>query len=68
MSLNIKNERVHELVREAARRTGRSQTSVVEAALEAYLRDLDALRDAGSSACGWYWRTSTGCSTPTGRR
>ena len=46
MSLNIKNERVHELVREASRRTGRSQTSVVEAALEAYLRSLDAERDA----------------------
>jgi antitoxin VapB len=46
VSLNIKNERVHELVREAARRTGQSQTSVVEAALEAYLRELDAARDA----------------------
>ena len=33
MSLNIKNERVHELAREAARRTGMNQTSVIEAAL-----------------------------------
>ena len=33
MSLNIKNEHVHDLVREAARRTGKSQTSVVEEAL-----------------------------------
>lgn len=41
MSLNIKNEAVHELVREAARRTGQSQTSVVEIALQRYLADLD---------------------------
>ncbi|WP_067534997.1 type II toxin-antitoxin system VapB family antitoxin [Nocardia crassostreae] len=41
MSLNIKNERVHALVREAARRTGMSQTSVVEEALKRMLRDLD---------------------------
>ncbi len=37
MSLNIKNERVHALVREAARRTGKSQTSVVEEALISFL-------------------------------
>ncbi|MRH87843.1 hypothetical protein GFY24_10340 [Nocardia sp. SYP-A9097] len=42
MSLNIKNERVHALVREAAQRTGLSQTSVVEEALKLMLRDLDA--------------------------
>ena len=41
MSLNIKNERVHELAREAARRTGQSQTSAIEAALRAYLCQLD---------------------------
>ncbi|MGG5257537.1 type II toxin-antitoxin system VapB family antitoxin [Phycicoccus avicenniae] len=41
MSLNIKNERVHALAREAAARTGRSQTSVIEAALEDYLAALD---------------------------
>jgi antitoxin VapB len=46
VSMNIKNERVHELAREAARRTGRSQTSVVEAALEAYLAGLDSTRSA----------------------
>lgn len=34
MSLNIKSERVHELAREAARLTGKSQTSVVEEALK----------------------------------
>jgi antitoxin VapB len=41
MSLNIKNERVHELARTAARRTGRSQTSVVEQALEELLARMD---------------------------
>lgn len=40
MSLNIKNERVHELAREAARRTGTSQTSVIETALERLLAEL----------------------------
>lgn len=44
MSLNIKNERVHELVREAARRTGQSQTSVIETALQRYLERLDLER------------------------
>jgi antitoxin VapB len=32
---------VHDLVREAAARTGQSQTSVVEAALRAYLDSLE---------------------------
>jgi antitoxin VapB len=41
VSLNIKNERVHELAREVARRTGQSQTSAIEAALRAYLAQLD---------------------------
>ncbi len=41
MSLNIKNEHVHELAREAARRTGKSQTSVIEEALEKLLADLE---------------------------
>jgi len=41
MSLNIKNERVHALVREAARRTGMSQTSVVEEALGKFLNGLE---------------------------
>ena len=40
MSLNIKNEHVHELAREAARRTGRSQTSVIELALEQLLESI----------------------------
>lgn len=33
MSLNIKNERVHALAREAARVTGKTQTSAIEEAL-----------------------------------
>lgn len=41
MSLNIKNERVHALAREAANRTGQSQTSVVAQALTRLLEDLD---------------------------
>ncbi len=42
MSLNIKNERVHSLAREAAQRTGTTQTSVIERALEQLLASLDA--------------------------
>lgn len=42
MGLNIKNERVHELARQAARRTGATQTSAIEAALVSYLATLDA--------------------------
>ncbi|GAA5088473.1 type II toxin-antitoxin system VapB family antitoxin [Nocardia iowensis] len=42
MGLNIKNENVHALVREAAERTGMSQTSVVEEALKRMLKELDA--------------------------
>jgi antitoxin VapB len=41
MSLSIKNERVHQLARETARRTGRSQTSVIEEALSRLLAELD---------------------------
>ena len=42
MGLNIKNQRVHEMARAAAERTGTSQTGAVEAALERYLAELDA--------------------------
>ncbi|GAA1514994.1 type II toxin-antitoxin system VapB family antitoxin [Nocardioides humi] len=42
MSLNIKNERVHALAREAARVTGKTQTSVIETALEQFLARLGA--------------------------
>ncbi|WP_295697531.1 type II toxin-antitoxin system VapB family antitoxin [Lapillicoccus sp.] len=41
MGLNIKNERVHALAREAAARTGQTQTSVIETALERLLAELD---------------------------
>ncbi|MGI8523695.1 MAG: type II toxin-antitoxin system VapB family antitoxin [Nocardioides sp.] len=41
MSLNIKNERVHALAREAARLTGQTQTRVIEEALERLLAGLD---------------------------
>ena len=40
MSLNIKNERVCRLAKEAAERTGRTQVSVLEEALEHYLAEL----------------------------
>ena len=42
MSLNIKNQRVHDLAREAARVTGKSQTSAIEEALVKLLREYDA--------------------------
>lgn len=38
MGLNIKNQRVHDLAREAARVTGKSQTSAIEEALERLLQ------------------------------
>lgn len=40
MSLNIKNPRTHELVRELAKRTGQSQTSAVEEAVARRLAEL----------------------------
>lgn len=50
MGLNIKNERVHELARQAARVTGRSQTGAIEEALErllqAYGQDPERMRVA----------------------
>ncbi len=39
MGLNIKNERVHELARRAARLTGKSQTGAIEEALERLLAE-----------------------------
>jgi len=41
MALNIKNEHVHELAREVALRTGRTQTSAIELALERLLTELN---------------------------
>lgn len=40
MSLNIKNERTHALVRELAKATGLSQTSAVEQAVERWLEEI----------------------------
>jgi antitoxin VapB len=45
MSLNIKNEETHRLVRQLAELTGQSQTSAVE---DAVRRRLDELERAGS--------------------
>lgn len=42
MSLNIKNQRVHDLAREAARVTGKTQTSAIEEALVLLLKEYDA--------------------------
>ncbi|WP_186526199.1 type II toxin-antitoxin system VapB family antitoxin [Leekyejoonella antrihumi] len=40
MGLNIKNERVHALAKEVSRRTGKTQTSAIEEALERMLEQL----------------------------
>lgn len=45
MAINIKNQRVIELAREAARLTGDTQTGAIERAL----RELIATHEAGSS-------------------
>ena len=45
MGLNIKNERVHRLAREAARVTGRTQTGAIEEALVKLLREYDVDSD-----------------------
>jgi antitoxin VapB len=50
MGLNIKNDHVHELAREAARVTGKSQTGAIEEALVRLLRDYDADPDATRAA------------------
>ena len=44
MSLNIKNERTHALVRELATLTGVSQTEAVEQAVRARLAELNGQR------------------------
>ncbi|MEO8094136.1 MAG: type II toxin-antitoxin system VapB family antitoxin [Pseudolysinimonas sp.] len=45
MSLNIKNERTHALVRELATLTGVSQTEAVEEAVRARLDELNAEKE-----------------------
>lgn len=49
MSLNIKNPRVHELAKEAARRFGMSQTSVIEEALVRLLASHDEAADTADA-------------------
>lgn len=49
MSLNIKNERTHALVRELAERTGQSQTSAVEEAVVRRLQEIEAEAGGGDS-------------------
>ena len=50
MSLNIKNERTHELVRRLAELTGQSQTSAVEDAVRRRLAELDGEESAVEQA------------------
>lgn len=45
MSLNIKNETVHELVRRLAELTGKSQTGAVEDAVRRRLAELEGRRE-----------------------
>ncbi|MFV0320112.1 MAG: type II toxin-antitoxin system VapB family antitoxin [Microbacterium sp.] len=47
MSLNIKNEAVHDLVRQLAVLTGMSQTSAVEDAVRRRLEELQIIERAG---------------------
>ena len=42
MSLNIKNERVHELARRAAALTGKTQTGAIREALERFIAERGA--------------------------
>ncbi|MDT0156059.1 type II toxin-antitoxin system VapB family antitoxin [Microbacterium sp. ARD32] len=46
MSLNIKNERVHDLVRQLAEQTGQSMTSAIEDAVRRRLAELGGAREA----------------------
>lgn len=50
MSLNIKNERVHEMVRRLAALTGQSQTSAVEDAVRRRLDEMTAERETAEQA------------------
>lgn len=50
MSLNIKNDRVHDLARRAARLSGATQTGAIEEALSRYLVELEAEGDDGRRA------------------
>lgn len=50
MGLNIKNERVHDLARQASAVTGKTQTGAIEEALVLLLRSYDADPDRVRSA------------------
>lgn len=45
MSLNIKNEKVHEMVRRLAELTGQSQTSAVEDAVRRRLEEMGGAKE-----------------------
>ena len=60
MSLNIKNERTHALVRELAERTGQSQTSAVEEAVDLGLGPLPGRRGAWARAVAGVLESVTG--------
>ena len=63
MSLNIKNERTHALVRELAQATGLSQTSAVEQAVERWLAEIrrqQSRRDAHRTLLDEYLAHLTG--------
>lgn len=51
MSLNIKNERTHDLVRQLAELTGMSQTSAVEDAVRRRLEELEAEKGRRRRGC-----------------
>ena len=46
MGLNIKNERVHDLVRRLAELTGQNQTSAIEDAVSRRIEELEEQRQA----------------------
>lgn len=56
MSLNIKNERVHELARRAASVTGKTQTGAIEEALERLLADRDDPEIARQARIDLLWQ------------
>ncbi len=53
MSLNIKNERTHALVRRLAHLTGQSQTAAVEDAVARRLAEVESLAPTGHVDTRW---------------
>ncbi|MCK0111544.1 type II toxin-antitoxin system VapB family antitoxin [Ornithinimicrobium sp. F0845] len=64
MAINIKNPHVVELVRRAAHASGRSQVSVLEEALERYLRDLEPRASRSPDRIGEILATLDAAITP----